>query len=70
MPPALDIEVVSEIEEYGKEFLVEKTLQWLKKIESTMHVRPIIYTRENIRNKYHDDNRLKKIRLLDCKIFR
>lgn len=60
MPPALDIEVVSEIEEYGKEFLVEKTLQWLKKIESTMHVRPIIYTRENIRNKYLDDNRLKK----------
>ena len=48
MPPALDIEVVSEIKEYGKEFLVEKTLQWLRKIESTMHVRPIIYTRENI----------------------
>ena len=42
MPPALDIEVVSEIKEYGKEFLVEKTLQWLRKIESTMHVRPII----------------------------
>ena len=42
MPPALDIEVVSEIKKYGKEFLVEKTLQWLRKIESTMHVRPII----------------------------
>ena len=60
MPPALDIEVVSEIKEYGKEFLVEKTLQWLRKIESTMHVRPIIYTRENIRNEYLNDDRLKK----------
>lgn len=60
MPPALDIEVMSEIKEYGKEFLVEKTLQWLRKIESTMHVRPIIYTRENIRNEYLNDDRLKK----------
>lgn len=60
MPPALDIEVVSEIKEYGKEFLVEKTLQWLRKIESTMHVRPIIYTRENIRNEYLNDDCLKK----------
>lgn len=60
MPPALDIEVLSEIKEYGKEFLVEKTLQWLRKIESIMHVRPIIYTRENIRNQYLNDDRLKK----------
>lgn len=60
MPPALDIEVVSEIKEYGKDLLVEKTLQWLRTIESTMHVRPIIYTRENIRNQYLNDERLKK----------
>ena len=60
MPPALDIEVMSEIKEYGKAFLVEKTLQWLREIESTMHVRPIIYTRENIRNEYLNDDRLKK----------
>lgn len=60
MPPALDIEVMSEIKEYGKEFLVKKTLQWLREIESTMHVRPIIYTRENIRNEYLNDDRLKK----------
>lgn len=40
MPPALDIEVVAEIKEYGKEFLVEKTLQWLREIESTMNVLP------------------------------
>lgn len=59
MPPALDIEVVAEIKEYGKEFLVEKTLQWLREIESTMNVRPIIYTRENIRNQYLNDERLK-----------
>lgn len=59
MPPALDIEVVAEIKEYGKEFLVEKTLQWLREIEATMNVRPIIYTRENIRNQYLNDERLK-----------
>lgn len=50
MPPALDIEVEAEIAEYGKEKLVAMALEWLKKVESIMHVRPIIYTREKIRN--------------------
>lgn len=60
LPPALDIEVVSEIKKYGKEQLVEMTLKWLGNIESIMHVRPIIYTREDIRNQYLNDERLKK----------
>ena len=60
LPPALDIEVVSEIKKYGKKQLVEMTLEWMEKIESTMHVRPIIYTRESIRNRYLNDKRLKK----------
>lgn len=60
LPPALDIEVVSEIKEYGKERLVEMALQWLDKIEKTMQVRPVIYTREAIRNQYLNDDRLKK----------
>lgn len=50
MPPALDIEVDAEIAEYGKERLVAMALEWLRKVERVMHVRPIIYTREKIRN--------------------
>lgn len=60
LPPALDIEVEKEINEYGQEKLVAMTLYWLEQIEKTMHVRPIIYTRESIRNKYFHDSRFKK----------
>lgn len=60
MPPALDVEVESEILRYGEEQLVSMMLSWLEKVEESMHVRPIIYTRENIRNKYLHDGRFKK----------
>lgn len=60
LPPALDIEVDAEIKEYGKGRLVEMALEWLEKIETTMNVRPIIYTRENIRNMYLSDERFRK----------
>ncbi|MCD8291635.1 MAG: hypothetical protein LUC91_09080 [Prevotella sp.] len=60
MPPALDVEIESEIKEYGKEKFVEMTLSWLEKVEENMHVRPIIYTRESIRNNYLNDERFKK----------
>lgn len=60
LPPALDIEVEPEIKKYGKAKLVAMTLKWLEKIEMTMHVRPIIYTREDIRNRYLNDEQFKK----------
>lgn len=60
LPPALDIEVEQEIQTCGKDKLVAMTLSWLEKIEAKMHVRPIIYTRESIRNEYLNDSRLKK----------
>ena len=60
LPPALDIEVEQEIKKYGKAKLIDMTLHWLERVEAHMHVRPIVYTRENIRNKYLNDGRLKK----------
>ena len=35
-------------------------LEWLQKVEEKMGVTPIIYTRENIRNKYLNDARFRK----------
>ncbi|MCD8297954.1 MAG: hypothetical protein LUC88_10315 [Prevotella sp.] len=60
LPPALDLEIESEIKEYGKEKFVEMALTWLEKVEENIHVRPIIYTRESIRSKYLNDDRFKK----------
>lgn len=53
LPPALDIEVEDEIKEYGEdgeEQLRKTAYVWLQKVEKALHVRPIIYTREKIRN--------------------
>lgn len=52
MPPALDVEVESEIETHGVAKLLDMTYTWLEEVERKMNVRPIIYTRENIRDKY------------------
>lgn len=52
MPPALDIEALPEIEALGGDKLASIVLEWLNKIEKIMHVKPIIYTRDDIRNKY------------------
>ena len=52
MPPALDVEVESEISSHGVTKLLDMTYRWLEAVESKMGVRPIIYTRENIRDKY------------------
>lgn len=60
LPPALDVEVESEITKYGVSTLQSMTLEWLQKVEKKMGVRPVIYTRESIRNKYLNDSRFKK----------
>lgn len=60
LPPALDIEIEAEIKKYGVGKLQSMALEWLEGVESKMGVQPIIYTRENIRNKYLSDSKFKK----------
>lgn len=60
LPPALDVEVENEIKKYGVTALQSMVLEWLEKVEKRMGVRPVIYTRESIRNKYLNDSRFKK----------
>ena len=61
LPPALDVEVESEIKSHGAEKLLDMTFGWLEAVEEKMDVRPIIYTRENIRDTYlAKDPRFKK----------
>lgn len=52
LPPALDVEVESEIEAHGVDKFLDVTYTWLEAVERQMNVRPVIYTRENIRDKY------------------
>lgn len=52
LPPALDVEVESEIEAHGVDKLLDMTYTWLEEVEARMGVRPVIYTRESIRDKY------------------
>lgn len=59
LPPALDVEVENEINEYGILKLQVMSLIWLEKVEEEMGVRPIIYTRENIRNKCFNNSKFK-----------
>ena len=60
LPPALDIEMENEILQYGVAQMQSMALKWLEDVEKKMGVRPIIYTRENLRNKYLNDSRFKK----------
>lgn len=61
LPPALDVELESEIKTHGVAKLLDMTFTWLETIEDKMGVRPIIYTRESIRDKYiSKDPRFKK----------
>jgi len=60
LPPALDVEVENEIQKYGIDVLQSMTLEWLQKVEKKLGVRPVIYTRESIRNKYFNDSRFKQ----------
>lgn len=61
MPPALDVEALDEIKSYGKEKLCSMMFEWLEQVEKKLHVRPIIYTREEIRDNYFmDDPRFSK----------
>lgn len=60
MPPALDVEIESEFNETGTEQSQKIVLEWLEKVEKKLGVRPIIYTRESIRNKYLNDARFEK----------
>lgn len=52
LPPALDIEVEEEIRSHGTDKFLDMTFTWLEAIERQMNVKPIIYTTENIRDKY------------------
>lgn len=52
MPPALDVELEDEIKAHGVKTLLDKTFGWLEAVEKKMGVRPVIYTRENIRDLY------------------
>ena len=52
MPPALDIEVENEMRRYGAEHTRKWVYTWLEGVEKQMHVRPIIYTGEKIRDNY------------------
>ncbi len=52
LPPALDVEVESEIETHGVAKLLDMTYTWLEEVEKKLNVRPIIYTRESIPDKY------------------
>ncbi|MBQ7691707.1 MAG: hypothetical protein IJT30_11035 [Muribaculaceae bacterium] len=60
MPPALDVEEEQEIRDYGTDALQSMALKWLETVEKKMGVRPVIYTREPIRNRYFNDSRFKK----------
>lgn len=60
MPPALDVELEAEITEYGIENSQKVVLEWLETVEKKLGVRPIIYTREAIKNKYLNDVRFEK----------
>ena len=60
LPPALDVELEDEINKYGVKQFQSKTLEWLERVEKRMGVRPIIYTREGIRNKYLNTPEFKK----------
>lgn len=59
LPPALDIEVEDEIKEYGDKQLCETAKYWLQEVEKRLRVRPIIYTREKIRNRLLQDKKLR-----------
>ena len=59
LPPALDVEVEAEIKEYGVNMLQSMTLKWLQEVEKKMGSRPVIYTRERIRENYLSDSRFK-----------
>ncbi len=59
LPPALDVEVEDEIKEYGVDVLQSMTLKWLQEVEKKMGSRPVIYTRERIRENYLSDSRFK-----------
>lgn len=60
MPPALDVELETEITEFGIEQSQKVILEWLEIVENKLGVRPIIYTREGIKNKYLNDVRFDK----------
>lgn len=59
LPPALDIEYEHEITKYGEDVFYDTVIKWLQAVEKKMGVKPVIYTNENIRNKYINDERLK-----------
>ena len=56
LPPALDVEVDVQAAVYGRKRLVDMTFGWLEAVEKRLGVRPIIYTRESIRDKYLIDD--------------
>lgn len=60
LPPVLDVELEDEILEYGRERFEATVLGWLEEVERRLGVRPVIYTREGIRNLYMKDPRFER----------
>lgn len=59
LPPVLDVELEDEIAKHGRKKFQEIVLAWLEEVEQRIGVRPIIYTRENIRDLHMKDPRFK-----------
>lgn len=57
LPPVLDVEEEQEILKIGAGPAQAAILEWLDKVEKKLGVRPVIYTREIIRDKYLTDAR-------------
>lgn len=61
LPPALDVEgKLDEIEKYGLDKFQKDVLNWLERVENELHVRPIIYTRDDIKNMCLRDQRFSR----------
>ncbi len=55
LPPVLDIEIHDSIMRQEGERIIQMALDWICIIERHYHVRPIIYTYSNFRQRYIDD---------------
>lgn len=61
LPPVLDVEgKPGDIEQYGSDKFQKEVLDWLDRIEKELHVRPIIYTRDDIKERFLTDSRFIK----------
>lgn len=58
LPPVLDVEgKPGDIEQYGADKFQKEVLDWLDSVEKELHVKPIIYTRDDIKERFLTDSR-------------